>query len=90
MNGKPRCLYANTISGFIADTELSILGTMCDSFHGTVLTTTIDAWKAEIIILQKCLSTLEKKDGQIIFEYDIPRLVKRIDTGRVGYNDVAS
>ena len=79
MSEKPRCLYANTISGFMAESEMSILGTLCDSFHGTALTTTIDAWKAEICILKKCLCSLGKEEGQIVFEYDIPRLGKRID-----------
>lgn len=41
------------------------------------MTTTREAWKDEISIMQETLS--QYKNGQIIFEYDIPRLGKRID-----------
>ena len=50
-----------------------------DNYHGEALTTTRDAWKAEIDIMKNVVSSLNNVDGQIIFEYDIPRLGKRID-----------
>ncbi|UKI37201.1 MAG: hypothetical protein L6V93_03190 [Clostridiales bacterium] len=52
---------------------------MCDNYHGDALTTTREAWKSEIEIMRDVVSKLNDRDGQIIFEYDIPRLGKRID-----------
>lgn len=74
-----RCLYENSIEDFIGESCESILGTLCDNYHGDTKTTTRDAWKGEIIIMQDTLSRLKDKNGRIIFEYDIPRLGKRID-----------
>ena len=79
MRNNIRCLYSNTIAGFLSDDDTSILGTLCDYYHGDMRTTTREAWKEEICIMRKVLSMLENKDGQVIFEYDIPRLGKRID-----------
>ncbi len=74
-----RCLYENSIEDFIGESCESILGTLCDNYHGDTKTTTRDAWKGEILIMQDTLSRLKDKNGRIIFEYDIPRLGKRID-----------
>lgn len=79
MRSSARCLYDNTISGFLAETEVAVLGSLCDHYHGTALTTTREAWKSEIAIMRQVVSQLSEKDGRIIFEYDIPRLGKRID-----------
>ena len=79
-NSNPRCLYDNNFIGFIRENETSILGKLCDRYHGDAKTTTRDAWKGEIAVMQSVLSQLSDKDGRIIFEYDIPRLGKRIDT----------
>lgn len=43
------------------------------------MTTTREAWKAEILLMRKILSPYQDTDGRILFEYDIPRLGKRID-----------
>lgn len=74
-----RCLFNRDFETFLTLDANEILGTLCDSFHGTALTTTIEAWKAEIVILKNVISQLNDRKGQIIFEYDIPRLGKRID-----------
>ena len=74
-----RCLYHGRISEFISADDNLIFGTLCDRYHGEVLTTTREAWKSEISIMKDVLSTFAQKDGEIIFEYDIPRLGKRID-----------
>ena len=74
-----RCLYDSNFSDFIRKDNLSILGEICDHFHGEALTTTREAWKSEILIMKQVLSAFTGKDGRIIFEYDIPRLGKRID-----------
>ena len=75
----PRCLYYNSFAQFSAEKDNAIFGALCDNYHGDALTTTRDAWKSEISILKTVLSKLDVKDGQIVFEYDIPRLGKRID-----------
>ena len=43
------------------------------------MTTTRDAWRGELAILKQVLSRYSDREGQIIFEYDIPRLGKRVD-----------
>jgi len=74
-----RCLYHSSFKEFNIASNNSILGVLCDGYHGTALTTTIEAWKSEITIMKGILSSYLNKDGRIIFEYDIPRLGKRID-----------
>ena len=74
-----RCLYISSFEGFVKTEVDSILGVLCDQYHGLALTTTREAWKSEIAILQVALHDFAGLDGRIIFEYDIPRLGKRID-----------
>jgi len=80
MKNSPRCLYENSFTNFINESSNSVLGILSDHYHGDVRTTSREAWKEEINILQETLDKFESKDGRIIFEYDIPRLGKRIDT----------
>ena len=75
----PRCLYNTSFAEFLGSDDNSIFGALCDNYHGEALTTTREAWKSEIAIMKGTLSKLADRDGQIIFEYDIPRLGKRID-----------
>ena len=79
MRKSPRCLYNSSLAAFAAADKYSIFGILCDQYHGDALTTTREAWWAEIIILKQVLAPYQNEDGQIIFEYDIPRLGKRID-----------
>ncbi len=79
MSPNPRCLYENSFAGFLSETEMSVLGQLVDHYHGEARTTTIEAWKGEISIMRKVLSRFEEGEGRVIFEYDIPRLGKRID-----------
>ena len=74
-----RCLYSNNIKDFVNTDDNSIFGELCDNYHGDALTTTREAWKFEISIMKNILSDYTDNDGEIIFEYDIPRLGKRID-----------
>ena len=74
-----RCLYNSSFEEFIAADENLIFGVIDGGSHGVTLTTAKEAWKAEISIMKGVLSALPVKDGQIIFEYDIPRLGKRVD-----------
>lgn len=75
----PRYLYKENINSFLNTKRTEILGMLCERYHGNTLTTTIEAWSNEIEILQNQLSIWKDSNGQIIFEYDIPRLGKRID-----------
>ena len=74
-----RCLYNSDFATFLDTDSASIYRILDDNYHGEALTTTRDAWKAEIDIMKNVVSSLNNADGQIIFEYDIPRLGKRID-----------
>ena len=79
MKKNPRCLYENSFEGFVSDSEMTILGMLGDNYNGINLTTQREAWKSEIEIMQGIITGLDNKDGRILFEYDIPRLGKRID-----------
>lgn len=74
-----RCLYSSSFDEFLRGQDTMIFGTLCENYHGEALTTTREAWIAEIEILKTVISELPYKEGEIIFEYDIPRLGKRID-----------
>ena len=75
----PRCLYESSFDEFLNESEMEILGTLCDHYHGDARTTTREAWRGEISVMREVLSRCSDRDGRIIFEYDIPRLGKRID-----------
>lgn len=74
-----RCLYSSSFEKFNNTDKDSVLGVLCDNYHGAALTTTIEAWKGEIAIMKDLLAANSYTEGQIVFEYDIPRLGKRID-----------
>lgn len=78
-NKTNRCLYQSDFKSFIESDPYSILGRIHDAFHGQALTTTDEAWNSEINLLQNVLVPWKDEDAEIIFEYDIPRLGKRID-----------
>ena len=73
-----RCLYHSSFQNFIKADNNSIFGTLCENYHGEAITTTREAWREEISVLKDALRNFDN-DGEIIFEYDIPRLGKRID-----------
>lgn len=73
------CLYRSSFNDFIRVEEGLVFGLLCERYHGEALTTTREAWKSEISIMKESLACYQDKDGEIIFEYDIPRLGKRID-----------
>ena len=74
-----RCLYNSSFKTFLNTDDNSIFGSLCDNYHGEALTTTREAWKSEITIMKSVLPDYADKNGEIIFEYDIPRLGKRVD-----------
>lgn len=74
-----RCLYVNDLDAFLEEDKDAIFGKICDRYHGDALTTTRNAWMGEIEILQRALINWRYAGARIVFEYDIPRLGKRID-----------
>lgn len=74
-----RCLYHASIHKFLQLSPEALLGTFVNNYHGVAMTTTNEAWTDEIHIMQEVLLPWKDEDGQVIFEYDIPRLGKRID-----------
>lgn len=79
MSKSTRCLYNNSFEGFDTEAEATVYSIMDDNYHGDALTTTREAWKSEISLMKRILSQYKEYDGRIVFEYDIPRLGKRID-----------
>lgn len=75
----PRYLYKSSIKDFIKSDPLYVFGILNQGFHGHQLTTSSEAWLEEIRILQDALLPWQNESGDIIFEYNIPRLGKRID-----------
>ena len=75
----PRCLYHAHLREFLECNNAEILGSIITSYHGDSQSTTIESWEEEIRILKDQLSTWADEDAYIIFEYNIPRLGKRID-----------
>lgn len=72
-----KAYYCNSISAFIRDNSTSIVGQLVrHSFE--VNKEQSDAWENQISQLQERLETCGM-EGDIIFEYDIVRLGKRID-----------
>lgn len=74
-----RCLYHSNFRDFLNAQPEYILGSLHHAFHGETLTTTDEAWMGEIVLLQEVLLPWKDEEAGIIFEYDIPRLGKRID-----------
>ena len=72
-----RFFYQNNISGFLADSEDTILGILARNNSFDLVDLQRNAWLYEITFLKKLLHN--ESAGQIIFEYSIPRLGKRID-----------
>lgn len=79
MSKNPRCLFNSNFGLFLNRDANLILGIICNNYHGNAPTTTIEAWKSEIDIMKNVVSGISDSNGQIIFEYDIPRLGKRVD-----------
>jgi len=74
-----RCMYRADIETFLSKGSKYILGSIVSAFHGDVQTTTIAAWECEIDLLKVVLLPWQNHEAYIFFEYDIPRLGKRID-----------
>jgi hypothetical protein len=71
-----RHYYSATISDFINSSELEIIGSLSSNSQFADEQTQKEAWKQQIRILK---NVLINQDGDIFFEYAIPRMGKRID-----------
>ena len=72
-----RFFYQNNIASFLADSDNAILGALAKNNAFDLVDLQRNAWLYEISFLKNLLRN--EKFGQIIFEYSIPRLGKRID-----------
>lgn len=72
------CLYNNNFIDFYNEDNNSIFGKFSNNYHGDAQTTTREAWKEEISIIKNLIAPYKNEDGQVIFEYDIPRLGKKL------------
>lgn len=74
-----RCLYEASFREFLRQEPLAVLGVLHNNYHGDALTTTDEAWMGEIMLMRQVVEPWSTESARIIFEYDIPRLGKRID-----------
>ena len=74
-----RYLYSDVFSNFLRKDSEAIFAELVDNYHGEIISTTKEAWKSEIVLLKNVLVPWSNENAQIIFEYNIPRLGKRID-----------
>ena len=72
-----RFFYYNHIRGFLADSDDTVLGALARNNAFELTESQRNAWLYEIDLLKDILRN--ESEGQIIFEYSIPRLGKRID-----------
>ncbi|UZD22292.1 DUF2075 domain-containing protein [Algoriphagus halophytocola] len=72
-----RSYYSNTISEFIKDNNDKILGQLIRNHDFAADILQRNAWVKQIEILKKELASIN--NGQIYFEFSIPRMGKRVD-----------
>lgn len=74
-----RSLFSSDFSSFYQADKDTILGEMISIYHGSLLSTSTNAFEQEILIMKEIVKDFISEEGKIIFEYNIPRLGKRID-----------
>lgn len=74
-----RYFYKSTIQGFINATKDEIFGQIALMDEGDSVSEQKYAWSEEIDVLKQVLSPWMDEYAEIIFEYSIPRLGKRVD-----------
>ena len=72
-----RSYYSNTISDFLNDDETRILGQLSLHHNHAIEDLQKNAWVKQITILKDTLQSVD--NGQIYFEFSIPRMGKRVD-----------
>ena len=74
-----RCMYAARVGEFLETAESAVRDALVSSVHGELRSTAWEAWEGEVALLKRVLQPWREADGYLFFEYDIPRLGKRID-----------
>lgn len=74
-----RYFYRSALKKFIESSEETIIGQIVMMDEGDSVSEQKYAWSEEIRILQQVLQPWKEENAEIIFEYSIPRLGKRID-----------
>ena len=74
-----RYFYRASLNDFFNDTSDEIFGKISRNDEGDSVAEQKYAWSEEIEIMQQVLLPWKDENGEIIFEYSIPRLGKRID-----------
>lgn len=72
-----RSYYSNTISDFLQEDETRILGQLSLHHNHALEDLQKNAWVKQITILKDTLQSID--NGQIYFEFSIPRMGKRVD-----------
>lgn len=72
-----RAYYSKPIKEFIRDQDDNILGALARNNSFSLEETQRNSWKYQISILKKSLRDYDS--GRIYFEFDIPRMGKRVD-----------
>ena len=72
-----RSYYSNSISDFLQDDEATIFGHLSKKYNHDLEAFQKNAWTKQIKILKEALKDF--RDGQIYFEFSIPRMGKRVD-----------
>lgn len=73
-----RWQYADTITDFLAKSPDTIMGEMVNASGYSIETTQRRAWNTQIEHLQACFQSIASS-GKVYFEFDVPRMGKRID-----------
>lgn len=74
-----RYFYKSTLFKFVNDSSDDIFGKIARNDEGDSVSEQKYAWSEEIEIMQEVLFPWKDESGEILFEYSIPRLGKRID-----------
>ena len=74
-----RYFYRSSLSDFVIDSADEIFGKMSRADEMDTASTQKYAWEQEIQIMKQVLQVYVNEHAEIIFEYTIPRLGKRID-----------
>lgn len=74
-----RYFYKAAIKTFLDESDGSIFGQIAQSDEGDSGREQKYAWSEEIAIMQRVVQPWKFENGEVIFEYSIPRLGKRID-----------
>jgi len=74
-----RFFYKASLNDFVAQPYKTILGTISDNNVDDTKGAQNATWKTEIETMKSVINDLNVEEGEIVFEYTIPRLGKRID-----------